>query len=821
MISMILILSLIYIVFLLKIASASNVGLLNNLAWQQNLSKVRYSSTSFGDVDNDGDLDLVLTGCLSDGGNRCENGAITKYYTNNGTSFIEDLAWQQNLTGIGWSSTSLGDIDNDGDLDLALSGCTNASDNGATCNENIISKIYINNGTTLTENLQWQNNLTGTFDGHIAFGDVNNDGKLDLLQIGRTIGSKIAKVYINNGTTLTENLQWQNNLTGLDDSSLSFADIDNDGDLDLVLTGEDNSSVKKTKIYINNGTSLVESSQWQSQLLQLSESSSIFGDINNDGDLDYIIMGCCDYLYIYENNGTSLIGKQKDVVRGDDTLIGIFAGSLAFGDYDNDGYIDFAGIGRENDRNRIYWNNITRENNFSVDNIAGKDLQSDDLYLGSIAWADLDNDNDLDIIATGLNISYGLLSRIYINNNTIPNTKPLPPSTNFSSNYSISNAILNLSWGNGSDVETNTSGLYYNLMIGNSTNNHTIVSGVYGGSSGGGDGGGPSAGYFGNMMQRKSIRLKVNLSNGTYYWYVQTIDTGLAKSNWSERQSFTVGTDTTSPVLSSISSSVTSSTATITWTTDESANSSVYYGTTISTISSSSSSSLVTSHSVSLSGLPASTLYYYNVSSCDASGNCNTSSRYNFTTSSAPADGGTTSGGGGGGGTTTTYKTYAVTDEQLLQGYTQILSKDDKIKFSINNKNHSLLVNSVNEALNYANLTLSSTPFNFLIYVNETKKFELTNDNFYDLLVKLNNLVDNKANLTIKQIYEKIEVKEEEKVGESREVGEEERKEEKPLDVKKYLVFWVIILIVIIIILITYSRKHIKYKRWKKWTLLV
>ena len=452
-------------IFSFSLLSASSVGLIENSTWQSDLSQVRYSSTSLGDIDGDNDLDLVLTGCLTAGANRCNEGTISKIYINNGTSLVENSIWQQNLTGVGWGSTSLGDIDNDGKLDLALTGCTNASNGGVDCDDGeFIHKIYINNGTSLIESSQWQNNLTGSFDGHIALGDINNDGKLDLLQVGRTASNKIAKVYINNGTALLENSDWQSNLTGLDDSSLALADIDNDGDLDLALTGEDSSSAKKTKIYINNGTSLAENSIWQGNLLQLSESSSIFGDIDNDGDMDYINMGCCDKLRLYENNGSSLLFKQG-VAPLDPDLIGIFAGSLAFGDYDNNGYLDFATMGRENFRNRVYWNNISRENNFSVDGSASTNLKNDDLFWGSLVWVDLDKDTDLDLIVVGINTSSGLLSRVYINNNTISNTPPNTSTSDFSSSYS--NNVLTLSWGNGSDTETNTSGLYYNLMVGN------------------------------------------------------------------------------------------------------------------------------------------------------------------------------------------------------------------------------------------------------------------------------------------------------------------------------------------------------------------
>ncbi|MEK6823625.1 MAG: Ig-like domain-containing protein [Nanoarchaeota archaeon] len=117
--------------------------------------------------------------------------------------------------------------------------------------------------------------------------------------------------------------------------------------------------------------------------------------------------------------------------------------------------------------------------------------------------------------------------------------------------------------------------------------------------------------------------------------------------------------DNTLPTLSSISSSVSSSSATIIWTTNENANSNVSYGTTNLTISNTGSATYESSHSISLSSLSASTLYYFNVSSCDAGRNCNTSTQYNFTTSvigDGGSDGGSSgSGGGSSGGSSTKY----------------------------------------------------------------------------------------------------------------------------------------------------------------------
>jgi hypothetical protein len=102
---------------------------------------------------------------------------------------------------------------------------------------------------------------------------------------------------------------------------------------------------------------------------------------------------------------------------------------------------------------------------------------------------------------------------------------------------------------------------------------------------------------------------------------------------------YTASGDTTAPTISGVaSSSLTPSGATVTWTTNEAADSQVEYGTTTSYGSSTTlDTSLVTSHSVALSGLSASTTYHYRVKSKDASSNLATGTDNTFTTSAAAA----------------------------------------------------------------------------------------------------------------------------------------------------------------------------------------
>ncbi len=100
------------------------------------------------------------------------------------------------------------------------------------------------------------------------------------------------------------------------------------------------------------------------------------------------------------------------------------------------------------------------------------------------------------------------------------------------------------------------------------------------------------------------------------------------------------GNDTTAPIISAISSSVTHTGATIYWITNEAATGKVYYGTTsplkIASSTMMANSFLQTGHTFNLSGLSASTTYYYVVESADKKGNTATSSQQSFKTTDTP-----------------------------------------------------------------------------------------------------------------------------------------------------------------------------------------
>ena len=142
-----------------------------------------------------------------------------------------------------FSSASWGDSDGDGDLDILISG----TDDGT----NPVAKIYINNGdNTFTEQTDLiAQEIHGP---SVAWGDYDNDSYPDLLLAGWSGSDWLSKIYRNNGNnSFTE--QSGILLTGVQDHpSAAWGDFDNDGYLDILLTGS-SSSGSVSKVYRNNG----------------------------------------------------------------------------------------------------------------------------------------------------------------------------------------------------------------------------------------------------------------------------------------------------------------------------------------------------------------------------------------------------------------------------------------------------------------------------------------------------------------------------------------------------------------------------------------
>lgn len=120
----------------------------------------------------------------------------------------------------------------------------------------------------------------------------------------------------------------------------------------------------------------------------------------------------------------------------------------------------------------------------------------------------------------------------------------------------------------------------------------------------------------------------------------------------------------------------------------------------------------------------------------------------------APA---TTSGGSGGSGAASASfwtASQALTTEQFTKGYTKELMTKHRVTFKIDNLEH--YVGVVALTASQATINVSSSPQQAVFNIGDEKKFEVTNDTYYDISVKLNNIISSKANVTIKSIHEAI-----------------------------------------------------------------
>jgi len=123
------------------------------------------------------------------------------------------------------------------------------------------------------------------------------------------------------------------------------------------------------------------------------------------------------------------------------------------------------------------------------------------------------------------------------------------------------------------------------------------------------------------------------------------------------------------------------------------------------------------------------------------------------TSDSSSGDSG--SGSGTEGGTTLFWKnTFVASNNQLLDGFTREYSEKERAKVKVENEDHYVgIISLTNDS---ATINVSSDAQQAVFNIGDEKKFEVTGDDYYDLLVKLNSINGTKANVTIKSINEKI-----------------------------------------------------------------
>jgi len=363
------------------------------------LTGVYNGSLTWGDYDNDGDLDIFICGDSSS--------VKTSHIIRNDGLGVFTPQYKVKLAGVIYGSIALGDYDQDGDLDLLLTGYDAAYKK--------ISKIYRNDTGTF---IDVSAGLTGVgFNSSVAWEDYDNDGDLDILLSGSSSSGYISKIYTNNGnSTFSEELNIS--LPGVQYGSVAWGDYNNDNHPDFILTGVINEGTIISKIYNNNGNNTF-SERTDIILPGVMRGRAEWGDYDNDGDLDLLLtgwlgsgLGQISRIYRNENNSFT------DINAG---LTGLSYSAAAWGDYDNDGDLDvlLAGSPGSGSISLIYRNDNGIFNDISAGLATG-------VSSGCAAWGDYDLDGDLDLLLSGYTGSVRF-TKIYRNDATVKNTKPALP----------------------------------------------------------------------------------------------------------------------------------------------------------------------------------------------------------------------------------------------------------------------------------------------------------------------------------------------------------------------------------------------------------
>ena len=338
-----------------------------------------------GDYDRDGFLDIYL----------CNGGLSAKQtsilYHNNGNGTFSDVTQKSGV--LREPDTSLAaaffDYDNDGWCELYV---TNFGEWAPASDS-----FFHSNGDGTFESLDVVK-VTGiqpeVYSSIPTVFDYNNDGLLDIYASYGTFHSN--KLLRNNGDGTFTNVAQESKVANLDDNvSSAMGDYDNDGDMDLYVTEW---AWGRNVLYINDGQGVFKNVPMPSVTSNVANCL----DYDNDGDFDIFVSARQGRHMLYRNRGDATfddVAEEAGIKRWVSNMCG-----ATFGDYDNDGHIDFfmAGWGGNfggwtmpRFESKIYHNNGDGTFTDVTDELGLKYVDT-----GLSGFLDFDNDGHLDLYVT-------------------------------------------------------------------------------------------------------------------------------------------------------------------------------------------------------------------------------------------------------------------------------------------------------------------------------------------------------------------------------------------------------------------------------------
>lgn len=327
----------------------------------------------FRDVNNDGHPDIYLVCFRNLNRLLINNGGLLPFVDRtirSGTGGNLMSSGNRNLE----LGVSVADYDNDGWPDIFLAGWGKSQ------------RLFHNLGDVRFENVTERLNLFGIADANQGLWlDANNDGYLDIYISDEHQANRL---FINQKDgTFSERIWARDFVDNAVSQGVAAADIDGDGDTDLYVSNW----FEPDYMLINDGNGLFKPLHLNLPTLtdSVSTNSATFADFDNDADLDLVVAGNNGFIYYYENmsRDSLVLFKVHDdlpFARPGGRVFGVLAA-----DFNNDGYLDV--FITTKGKNRLYLNSA---GGF----IADYDSDDMDRYSTGAAVADLDNDGDLDLL---------------------------------------------------------------------------------------------------------------------------------------------------------------------------------------------------------------------------------------------------------------------------------------------------------------------------------------------------------------------------------------------------------------------------------------
>jgi photosystem II stability/assembly factor-like uncharacterized protein len=441
------------------------------------------STAAPADYDGDGDLDIAVLGFYVVYNVSVENRLVL--LRNDGAGGGQGWGFSYldvplGSLSVGASDLAWGDVDGDGDQDLAV------GSDGQTVLYRNDGGALIPSGTVLPG--YWEDNDQADFDlRSISWADYDNDGDLDLLLPSvweGAVGDPYRTALLrNDGSTGGGGGPWTftevaAGFAATSHAQSSWADFDGDQDLDLLLVNiEPLSDEGFIRRYRNDGNDVFVGEDILGPLT-VERGEAQWGDYDADGDLDVLVAGIIQevdgsyatVLRLYRNDAETWVPIEALACPACDGWVDLSAATWA--DYDSDGDIDILLAGTYNSGSQIDGRAQVYSNQNGGFVASGTQLpapRASGSRGGSFSWLDVDGDGDLDYFIAGQYFvpgGNGLVEaqmHLYQNRATAENQAPSPPSA-LSAEVPGNGSVL-LHWSPASDDHTPSQALTYELRL--------------------------------------------------------------------------------------------------------------------------------------------------------------------------------------------------------------------------------------------------------------------------------------------------------------------------------------------------------------------